>query len=69
MVSITLAVPEDIKEKMDSFDEMNWSGFIRKCIAKKADELTLKEQLLGQLAAERELTDWAVALQRSGRKK
>lgn len=35
MVSITLSVPAEVKQKMDSFPEMNWSGFVRQSITKK----------------------------------
>jgi hypothetical protein len=35
MVSITLAVPEELKKEMDSFPEMNWSAVAREAIKKK----------------------------------
>lgn len=35
MVSITLAVPEDLKNSMDMFPEMNWSAVAREAIKKK----------------------------------
>ena len=35
MVSITLAVPEDIKQEMDAFPEMNWSEVARQAIKMK----------------------------------
>jgi hypothetical protein len=35
MVSITLAVPEDLKNAMDMFPEMNWSAVAREAIKKK----------------------------------
>ena len=68
MVSITLSVPEDVKEKMNKFDEINWSGFIRKCITEKAEELTWKEDMFNKLKNEREIVDWSVKLARHGRK-
>ena len=68
MVSITLSVPEEIKHKMEEFSEINWSGFIRKAIIKKTKDLTFKEMLLKEFEKEREITDWAVKLQRAGRK-
>lgn len=52
MVSMTLSIPEDIKRKMENFPEMNWSGFVRKCIESKVDKLTWKEQMLKQLESE-----------------
>jgi len=68
MVSITLAVPEEIKQKMDEFSEINWSGFIRKEIIKKTKELELREKLLKELEKEKAVMDWAVKLQKTGRK-
>ena len=35
MVSITLSVPEDLKQKMDAFPEMNWSAVAREAITKR----------------------------------
>ena len=68
MVSITLSVPEEVKSLMSKFDEVNWSGFIRKCIIKKTEELTWKEKLIRQLGHEKELIDWSVKTQHAGRK-
>ena len=68
MVSITLAVPKEVKEKMEKFDEMNWSGFIRKCILEKTEELSWKEHMLRKLQQEKPLTDWSVKLSRQAKK-
>ena len=68
MVSITLSVEEDVKEKMNKFNEINWSGFIRKCITEKTEELAWKEDMLNRLKKEREIIDWSVKLARHGRK-
>ena len=35
MVSITLSMPEELKDRMDSFSEMNWSAVARNAIKKK----------------------------------
>ena len=35
MVSITLSVPEDLKQEMDHFPEMNWSAVAREAIKRK----------------------------------
>ncbi len=37
MVSITLAVPKDLKKKMESFPEMNWSEVAREAIRNKVE--------------------------------
>ena len=68
MVSITLAVPEQVKKRMEHFNEINWSGFVRKVIVEKTDALTEKETLMKQLKEEEEISDWAVKLQRAGRR-
>ena len=39
---------EDVKQKMSSFSEINWSGFIRKSIEKKVEELNKKSARLTQ---------------------
>ncbi len=62
MVSITLSVPLEVKEKMNQHSEINWSGFIRKCILEKTEEITQKEQLLALLEKEKELSKWALEL-------
>tara|TARA_Y100000310_G_scaffold222112_1_gene223766 strand:+ start:1296 stop:1538 length:243 start_codon:yes stop_codon:yes gene_type:complete len=68
MVSVTLSIPDKVKSKMDHFSEINWSGFIRKKIIEKTQELSLKEELLRDLKNEEPLTKWAVDLQRRSRK-
>ena len=45
MVSITISVPEEIKELMKKFPEINWSGLVRKAIIERARTLQLKEDL------------------------
>ncbi|MBI4016133.1 MAG: hypothetical protein HY363_00395 [Candidatus Aenigmarchaeota archaeon] len=67
-VSVTLSVPSEIKHAMDEFEEINWSGYIRGCILKKTDELAWKERMLKQFETETETVDWAVKLQKAGRK-
>ncbi len=68
MVSITLAVPKEVKGKMEQFDEINWSGFIRKCIIQKTEELSWKEHMLKKLQTERDLNEWAVKMSREAKK-
>ncbi len=68
MVSITLSVPKDVKEKMDEFSEMNWSGFVRKKIEEKTRLLEKIAFLEKELEKEKEITDWSVKLQRESRK-
>jgi hypothetical protein len=35
MVSITLSVPEEIKQEMDEFPEINWSAVAREAIRQR----------------------------------
>jgi len=67
MVSITLSVPEETKNIMKKHQEMNWSGFIRKSIDEKAEELKLKEKMLNEIEKENEFIGWAVKLQHKSR--
>lgn len=67
MVSITLSIPEEVKEKMSEFPEVNWSGFVREAIIKKTEELSWKEEMLEKLEKEEKFTDWAIKLIREGR--
>lgn len=68
MVSITLSVPEEVKQEMGKFPEINWSGFIRKVIIEKTKELSWKEKMLKKLKEEGEFTGWAIKLQRASRR-
>lgn len=39
MVNMTIAVPDDLKRKMDSFAEINWSAIARQAFDSKVQEL------------------------------
>lgn len=39
MTTMTLAVPEELKEKMDEFPEINWSAVAREAIKNKINML------------------------------
>ena len=69
MVSITLSVPEEVRELMKKFPEVNWSGLVRTCITTQAKKLVIKQEMLKQLDNEREFNGWAVNLVREGRSK
>ena len=68
MVSITLSVPEDIREVMKRFPEINWSGLVRKSIIEKAQELKIKEEMLNELKKEQGFIEWSVDLGRKAKK-
>ncbi len=67
MVSITVSFPEETTKLMKKFEEMNWSGFVKKAIERKAEQLKKVEVLKKQLDEEQDVTDWAVKLQRASR--
>jgi len=68
MVSITLSVPAEVKQKMDEFPEMNWSGFVRAEITKKVESLSWREEMLKKAEEEEPLNAWIVELVRKGRR-
>ncbi len=39
MTTLTLAVPEEIKKKMDTFPEMNWSEVARQAFLQKIEDM------------------------------
>ena len=67
MVSVTLSIPEMVKRKMEVHDEINWSGFIRKCILEKTEGLEWKEGMLKRLKDEESIINWSVDIQRRSR--
>ncbi len=64
MVSITLSIPEDIKHQMEKYSEINWSGFIRKCIEEKANQLSWEERMLKKLEQDKDFEQWCVEMGR-----
>lgn len=48
MVSITLAVPEELKKEMDTHPEMNWSAIARQAIKEKLDILKKMDIILAK---------------------
>lgn len=70
MVSITLSVPEELRNKMRLFPEVKWSVFIRKLIEERVRQLSFKQDLLVKLKEENEsgFTDWAIELGRKVKK-
>jgi len=69
MVSVTLSIPEEVKKKMDNFEEINWSGFIRKVILKKTKELEWKEAMLEKVNEEEKIAEWAQNLTKKDRER
>jgi hypothetical protein len=41
MPTMTLAIPQDLKDKMDGFPEMNWSEVARQSFKKRIELLTI----------------------------
>lgn len=53
MVTISLAVPDDLKRRMDEFQEINWSAVARLAFSQKISDL----ELLNKIKAESELSE------------
>lgn len=45
MPTITLSVPEDLKQEMDEFKEMNWSEVARAAIREKVAQLAILKSI------------------------
>lgn len=46
MASLTLAIPEDLRDKMREFPEINWSEVARQAITEKAKLLERMNRIL-----------------------
>lgn len=68
MTSITLSVPAEVKEKMDNFPEINWSGFVRQRIIEKTEELDWRRKMLKKVEEQEPLDLWIADVVRKGRK-
>ena len=44
-INVTLSVPVELKEKMDSFKEINWSEVMRGTLSEKVHRLELMKKL------------------------
>ena len=57
MVSMTLAVPFELKQKMESFSEINWSEVARQAFVQKIKDLEIlrKFKLEGNQTSEGDL--------------
>lgn len=64
MANITISVPENLKNKMKKFDEVNWSAYLRKQIEKKTKEVEDLEELKKMLIKEQEAEYFSVNLQK-----
>jgi len=56
MVSITLSIPVEIKQKMEKFAWLNWSALAREAFVKRMKQLEALEKLENDVANS-ELTD------------
>jgi len=53
MATMTLSVPEELKNKMDSFPELNWSEVARQAFIEKISDL----EFLRKFKAKSKMTD------------
>lgn len=56
MPNITLSVPEDLKKKLDSMPEINWSESVREFLTRRAARLLLLKRI-DQLLENSEFTE------------
>ncbi|MBI4116888.1 hypothetical protein HY449_04040 [Candidatus Pacearchaeota archaeon] len=56
MVSITLSIPEELKQKMDKSKFINWSALARESFLKKMEQLEILDKLEKDFSKS-ELTD------------
>ena len=69
MPTITLSVPEDLKQEMDEFKEMNWSEVARAAIRQKLTELALFKAMVGKSKlSEKEAEEFSLKLGRKVKK-
>ena len=66
MGTITLSVPDELKEKMSKTDWINWSSVAREAFVKRMKQLELLERL--ESKEEKELAKWSVELGRKAKK-
>jgi len=66
---ISLRINSELKERMNSFNEVNWSAVIRNLIEKRVEELSKIEKMRKQLETkeEQELIKWSVELGRKAK--
>ena len=48
MPTLTLAIPKELKSKMDSLPELNWSEIARSAISKKVEEYELFKSIVAK---------------------
>lgn len=53
MTTMTLAIPAELKQKLDGFPEINWSAVARQAFMQKIKDL----EFLKQFKAESEMTE------------
>lgn len=66
MASITFAVDESIKARLDKFSWVNWSEIARENLIKKEQLEELREKLVSK--EEKELTGWSVQMGQTAKK-
>jgi hypothetical protein len=49
MPKVTVSVPEELKNKLDKYPEVNWSEVLRRGIKEKIEKLKKFEKMEGEL--------------------
>lgn len=48
MGTLSVSVPDDLRSKMDKFDEVNWSAVARKAFEEKVNEIEILKKIAGK---------------------
>ena len=64
MATMTISLPDELREDMKQFTHINWSGFVREQVTKKLDSLKQEEELRRLLKQEQQDLSWTVELGR-----
>jgi len=66
MVNVTLAIPVELKQKMDLFNEINWSAVARQAFDEKINDLEfIKKFKAKSIVTERDTLEWGKKLNKS----
>ena len=56
MANITLAIPEELREKMKKFSELRWSEVVRKAIEQRINDLEVIEKIARKHASKQKVS-------------
>ena len=48
MGTLSVSVPDDLRSKMDKFDDINWSAVARRAFEEKVNEVEILKEIAGK---------------------